>query len=79
MSRNNPRKRRRHEAEQDEENENIVRGGASGSLNREVSPKEGGEDAMEQDASIEEPATFPLTDECHHYSRVGEVPWDIQK
>lgn len=22
---------------------------------------------------------FPLTDECHHYSHVSEVPWDIQK
>lgn len=22
---------------------------------------------------------FPLTDECHHYTRVSEVPWDIQK
>ncbi len=22
---------------------------------------------------------FPLTDECHHYESVGEVPWDIQK
>ncbi|KAL1880806.1 hypothetical protein VTK73DRAFT_4976 [Phialemonium thermophilum] len=22
---------------------------------------------------------LPLTDECHHYSRVAEVPWDIQK
>jgi hypothetical protein len=23
--------------------------------------------------------SFPLTDECHHYTSVREVPWDIQK
>ncbi|KAH7359052.1 trimethylguanosine synthase [Plectosphaerella cucumerina] len=23
--------------------------------------------------------TLPLTDECHHYSTVSEVPWDLQK
>jgi hypothetical protein len=22
---------------------------------------------------------LPLTPECHHYSRVADVPWDIQK
>lgn len=22
---------------------------------------------------------LPLTDECHHYSSVSEVPWDLQK
>ncbi|KAK3329611.1 RNA cap guanine-N2 methyltransferase-domain-containing protein [Apodospora peruviana] len=22
---------------------------------------------------------LPLTDECHHYDDIGEVPWDIQK
>lgn len=24
-------------------------------------------------------ASFPLTDECHHYTSINEVPWDIQK
>ena len=22
---------------------------------------------------------LPLTDKCHHYDTLGEVPWDIQK
>jgi hypothetical protein len=22
---------------------------------------------------------FPLTDDCHHYTSIKEVPWDIQK
>lgn len=24
-------------------------------------------------------ASFPLTKECHHYTSISEVPWDIQK
>jgi len=35
------------------------------------------------DTPIPHPASsvepFPLTNECHHYESVGEVPWDIQK
>ncbi|KAI0154755.1 RNA cap guanine-N2 methyltransferase-domain-containing protein [Xylariaceae sp. FL1272] len=23
--------------------------------------------------------TLPLTDDCHHWTRLGEVPWDLQK
>lgn len=22
---------------------------------------------------------LPLTEECHHWTRLGEVPWDLQK
>lgn len=22
---------------------------------------------------------LPLTDDCHHYAHLSEVPWDIQK
>jgi hypothetical protein len=25
------------------------------------------------------PSSFVLTDECHHYTSISEVPWDIQK
>jgi hypothetical protein len=24
-------------------------------------------------------APFPLTNQCHHYTRLGDVPFDIQK
>jgi len=32
-------------------------------------------DSIEAEAS----SLYPLTDECHHYTHVSEVPWDIQK
>jgi hypothetical protein len=32
---------------------------------------------MEQETIAAE--QFPLTDKCHHYERISEVPWDIQK
>jgi len=22
---------------------------------------------------------LPLIDECHHWTKIGEVPWDLQK
>jgi hypothetical protein len=32
---------------------------------------------MRPSSVVAEP--FPLTDQCHHYEQVSEVPWDIQK
>lgn len=34
------------------------------------------EDKLTQGSST---TSFPLTNECHHYTAVNEVPWDIQK
>jgi hypothetical protein len=34
------------------------------------------DDALAHDAIT---ASFPLTKECHHYTSISEVPWDIQK
>lgn len=31
------------------------------------------------DNPVADPKTYPLTDECQHYERRDEVPWDIQK
>jgi hypothetical protein len=33
----------------------------------------------ENGKEIQNENPFDLTDECHHYESVGEVPWDIQK
>ena len=34
---------------------------------------------MDLDSEIEEAPDLPLTEECHHYDDISEVPWDIQK
>ncbi|KAH8815001.1 RNA cap guanine-N2 methyltransferase [Xylogone sp. PMI_703] len=28
---------------------------------------------------LESAGSYPLTEKCHHYTSIGEVPWDIQK
>lgn len=46
-----------------------------------LSPFEPFEDRMEVTDAImgDGPKKFPLTDECHHYTRRADVVWDIQK
>jgi hypothetical protein len=36
-------------------------------------------DAEVPDANTAVPVSFPLTEECHHYTSRAVVPWDIQK
>ena len=37
-------------------------------------------DGVDEEFSLEVAMVeFPLTDECHHYTSIKEVPWDIQK
>jgi hypothetical protein len=36
-------------------------------------------DAEEIFAQEDVTTLFPLTDECHHYTSIKQVPWDIQK
>jgi hypothetical protein len=77
-----PRKRTWREAEDNEEEDNAVRrDGAMSSRTGEELKENDEDDAMKVDgkARVEEQVKWPLTDECHHYSRLKEVPWDIQK
>lgn len=42
-----------------------------------MEPSTSGEFEVDKNETYED--EYGLTDECHHYETVGEVPWDIQK
>lgn len=49
-------------------------------LNRQNATNDDNMDDADESALYDStPASFDLTDECHHYTSISEVPWDIQK